>query len=322
VGQHVRMSKSTVAAHHLPSVTEVGPGSPAAWRRGLGALMEGCAEHDGVASFNEQTRLEVYEDGGHPWTGFACAIDGELRGYAHLSHTGHRACPWLIEAAVHPHFRRKGIGAILVRQALQAAAGRGGGPVLLWGHGDGAGSRALAAALGLTGKRRLECWARAVSHEVEQPVPPEGIRFRSFRPGHDEGRWLSANAEIFAEHPEQGHWDAHDLAARERSAWFDPSGFLLAEDDSGIAGFCWVKVHRSGRKRSGEIYVIGVHPRVRGLGLAGVLVSAGLEHMAGVGCRRALLYVDDSSEAAKAIFGSRGFVFAWADCGYVTDGAS
>jgi mycothiol synthase len=146
---------------------------------------------------------------------------------------------------------------------------------------------------------------------VRLPVPvsgvPEGATLRSFEPGRDDRAWIEQNNSAFADHPEQGAWREPDLADRVREPWFDPSGFLLLEVDGRIAASCWTKVHELYLERLGEIYVISVHPDFRGRGLGRVMVTQGLDALRRKGVGSAILFVDDSNGAARALYKSLGF---------------
>jgi mycothiol synthase len=142
---------------------------------------------------------------------------------------------------------------------------------------------------------------------------PGGITKRPFRPGFDEDRWIALNALAFESHPEQSEVGHHELSARMSESWFDPEGFLLVEDDEGLAGFCWTKVHDDPWGSSGEIYVIGVAPRCAGRGIGRFAVAAGLEHLRSVGITDAFLYVEAGNDVAVSLYRSLGFEERWRD---------
>ncbi|MGA7835561.1 MAG: mycothiol synthase [Acidimicrobiales bacterium] len=146
---------------------------------------------------------------------------------------------------------------------------------------------------------------------VKLPVPlddvPEGFALRNFEPHRDEAAWLEQNNAAFANHPEQGAWHLEDLAERTHEPWFDPSGFLLLEIDGRIAASCWTKVHELHPDRFGEIYVVSVHPDFQGHHLGRVMVTQGLNVLYRKGVSDAVLFVDESNDAARKLYDSLGF---------------
>ncbi len=163
------------------------------------------------------------------------------------------------------------------------------------------------------------------------PPLPEGTAdagyvVRTFRPGQDEDAFLAVNAAAFADHPEQGGLTRADLDQRMAEPWFDPAGFFVAEttpdrepgathpaDAAGaLVGFHWTKVHH-GEDPVGEVYVVGVSPRAQGSGLGRLLTLTGLHHLAGLGLREVLLYVEADNAPAVAVYSGLGFAHADAD---------
>lgn len=144
------------------------------------------------------------------------------------------------------------------------------------------------------------------------PAWPAGTRVRPFEPGRDDDAWLAVNNRAFAHDPDQGGWTADMLHQRVAEPWFDPAGFLLADDAEGLAGFCWTKVHAPSPpfdpEPLGEIYVIGVDPGRQGTGLGRALVIAGLEWLAGQGVTTGMLFVDASNTPAVGLYEALGFV--------------
>lgn len=140
---------------------------------------------------------------------------------------------------------------------------------------------------------------------VEQPQ--RSIAIRSFVPGADDERWLEQNNAAFAHHPEQGAWDIETLRTRSTEPWFDPSGFILFFEGDTLVASCWTKIHEFNTVRTGEIYVISVHPDHQGKGLGQFALLNGLISIHSRGVHRASLYVDASNQSAIAMYESQGF---------------
>ena len=174
----------------------------------------------------------------------------------------------------------------------------------VWSYHHSEIAKAFATDFGFAATREL----LQLSSSVELPLPsvvlPSGFRLRAFQPGYDNATWLALNTEIFANHPENGHWQEADLELRLSQKWFDANDFLILEDDNGqMVGFNWTKLsppshttlYRSPihvtpippstalpsltSRLIGEIYIVGVSSKVRGRNLGKVLTVLGLQHL-------------------------------------------
>ena len=262
------------------------------------ALADAAEAADTVAPLNEEARLLLR--GGDALHWLATEADAVV-GYAtwqpaHV--TG--------QLVVHPEHRRRGHG-----RALWAALAAATEQPAVWAFGDLPPARAFAAAQGLSPARGLHIMERALA-PADAPTPPEGVVLRPFTDA-DADAFLAVNAAAFASHPEQGHFSAADLAARQAEDWWDPAGLILAEDAGGVVGFHWTKRHDD---TTGEVYVLGVHPRAAGRRLGALLLDAGLAHLAAGGNTRVILYVDAGNAPAVALYERSGFAIVHTDTLY------
>ncbi|MBG6069265.1 mycothiol synthase [Micromonospora ureilytica] len=270
------------------------------------ALASAAGDTDGADPLDEHVLLRLRDADAPAVHLIARADDGTLTGYAHLDTTDPIGGIG-VELVVHPAYRRRGTGRALARGVLASATG----PLRAWAHGDHPSAAALAVDLGFTRARVLWQLRRPLAAPLGEPRLPDGVVLRAFRPGADDSAWLTLNARAFAEHPEQGRWTSDDLRVRLAEPWFDPAGFLLAEETATgrLLGFHWTKVHeRPGSARIGEVYVLGVEPTAHGGGLGRALTTAGLTHLRDKrGLDRVMLYVDDSNTGAVALYERLGF---------------
>jgi mycothiol synthase len=283
------------------------------------SLMHAAGDADGTFPLSEHVMLHLRHGGDKPAVHLIGRLDGVLRGYAHVDTTdeveGASA-----ELAVHPLYRRRGLGKTLVEAAMAVADERADGRLRLWAHGDHPSASALAIGLGFDRVRVL--WQMRRSLTLPESAPPNGVTIREFRPGTDDAAWVALNAAAFADHPDQGKWSIEDLHIRLAEPWFDPAGFLVAEDRQGrMVGFHWTKVHGDVHDQPlpegaephdhepiGEVYVLGVAPDAKGLGLGTALTLAGLRYLRGRGLDQVMLYVDESNTRAIALYKKLGFV--------------
>ena len=259
-------------------------------------IARASTSHDGATTLNEQALLQLKHRGlrdASLWLG-----DG---GFA-LRHSD------VLDLAVHPESRRRGVGTALAVAAMPA-----GHKVDAWSHCDHPGAARLAELFGVARERELVVMRRSLS-DLQPVKAPEGVQVRSFRPG-DEQALLEVNSHAFAHHPEQGHMTLEDLRERTSEAWFDPEGLFLAvpadssthADDPQLLGFHWTKEHRDEDPPYGEVYVVAVNPKAAGRGLGTVLTGVGLQHLKDRGLKSVLLYVDGDNDPAIAVYTGLGF---------------
>jgi len=299
-----------------------------------------AAEADGHRPLAEHKWLDLVHGGRRGFAGMVAheVDDAVLVGYAQLTR---ERDSWGLEIVVHPAHRGgvEHLSITLLAAAVDEVREQGGGHVRYWVSMPTPQHDANAAALGFAIDRDLLQLRTplpplpaipAIPAEGSQPgpqlrvqdaatPPPKAFAVRPFRPGHDEAAWLEVNNRAFADHPEQGGWDMTALLDREEEPWFDPTGFLLHEEDGRLAGSCWTKVHRDVSPPLGEIYVISVDPAFHRRGLGRALTIAGLEWMAAAGITTAMLYVDSTNEAGIGLYRSLGFVPHHMDRAYVLD---
>lgn len=269
--------------------SDSGTGPAAEVRR----IAEACDAADGVITLNEQACLQLKYRGlrdASLWLG-----DG---GFALLHGQ-------ILDLAVHPDSRGRGVGTELARLALTGTS-----RVEAWSHSDHPAAAKIAARLGIPRERELRIMSRPTSLPLAEPTIPDGVRIRTFKPT-DEEALLEVNAHAFAHHPEQGHMTSEDFRERVNESWFDANGLFLAvpEDpaDPSILGFHWTKVHRDENPPYGEVYVVATNPKAAGRGLGNVLTNVGLRHLATQGVDEVILYVDGDNDPAIAVYDRQGF---------------
>ena len=284
------------------------------------ALAEAAAAADGHPSLSDAVWADLVEPG--DGTMLLLADEGiDPVGALHLAARPDGALTATV--VVHPDHREGGVATALVQAALREVSATGGGHVVLWAFGADDRSDAFAASVGFTPEREL--WQMRVPLPLlETPHRPDGVRVRTFVPGCDEARWLEVNNRAFADDPDQGGWTEGMLRDRAAEPWFDPSGFLLAVDDThAIVGFCWTKVHPPHPPYEpdalGEIYVIGVDPSSQGRGLGRALVLAGLASLHERGIGMGMLFVDASNAPAIGLYKALGFRVSRVDRAYGRD---
>jgi mycothiol synthase len=283
-------------------------------------LIDSLTAPDGTRPISEHVELHLREGGDLLARHLLVRNNnGLLVGYAHLDCSDQVKGP-SAEIVISQDSGPEVLGHLLTGMTYDAPESS----LRLWARGDSKHLIDLASEQGLSIDRELVKMGRSLFTPLPQVDLPTGFTCRTFVLGQDEEMLLSANREIFTTLPDQKRWTRHDLAARMNEDWFDPLGFFLIfprDEPERLAAFHWTKIHgqpkRVGAKPSpaqkhphdafGEIYVLGVTPKLQGHGLGTAAAVIGLRHLLNKGLDSAILYVDLNNTAAVTLYEKLGF---------------
>jgi mycothiol synthase len=275
------------------------------------ALIKAAHDFDGTPAIAEHVLLHLRHGGDKSDSHLVIEENQQVIAYAHLDTTDLVAGP-SVEAVVHPQHRGKGLGALILKEAIKICGDR----TRIWSHGDLPAAKAIAASLKL---ERL--WANLLMSKSLGEIQPVTSKYpiRTFIPGLDNQAFLDLNNKVFADYPDQGGWSEDDLKVRVNESWFDDKGFFVAEDRGELIGFCWTKIHGAhthshsggdddhGHEALGEIYVLAVNPDYKGQGIGRDLTITGLNYLKYQGLNNVMLYVGVENKPAFKLYKSLGF---------------
>ncbi|WP_423058642.1 mycothiol synthase [Brevibacterium linens] len=218
------------------------------------------------------------------------------------------------EFLIAPDHRGQGLGERLLTTILDEEP-----EAWCWSHGDHPAAKHLAQKHGL-GRDRVLYQMRTDSGLSLDALPetqtPDGVEIRSFAPG-DEDDWLSVNNAAFDWHPEQGGQTRADIDAVVTAADFDPETFVIAARDGEVIGFHQTKITDTDDEgRLGEVYVVGVDPRIHAKGVGKALTVEGMRRMVAAGAETIELYVESDNAPALGLYERLGFHVAVAHVAY------
>jgi len=275
------------------------------------SLIKAAHDFDGTPAIAEHVLLHLRHGGDKSDSHLVIEENKEVIAYAHLDTTDLVAGP-SVEAVVHPQHRGKGLGALILKEAIKIC----GDKTRIWSHGDLPAAKAIAAYLKL---ERL--WSNLLMSKSLGEIQPVTSKYpiRTFIPGLDNQAFLELNNNVFANYPDQGGWSEDDLKVRLNEDWFEKEGFFVAEDKGDLIGFCWTKIHGAhthshngsdddhGHEALGEIYVLAVKPNYKGHGVGRVLTVTGLNYLKYQGLNNVMLYVGVENKPAFKLYKSLGF---------------
>ena len=183
-------------------------------------------------------------------------------------------------------------------------------PVEAWLRGATDADLATAADAGFRVQRRLHVLGATADATLGAGgAVPDGLRLRTFDPdaqADDD----AVVALLAAAYPERHVWHGSDFAALRASDWFRADDLLMLESEDGLLGIHWMKRRGDG---VGEVYNLALAPAAKGRGLGGLLLDAGLAHLADAGIHEVILWVDAENPPALVLYRTRGFTPRWDD---------
>ncbi|QYN32804.1 GNAT family N-acetyltransferase [Pseudonocardia sp. DSM 110487] len=223
----------------------------------------------------------------------------------------------VVDAAVHPRHRRRGIGTALTAAAHRRADELGAAVVTRLAE-SGADAIALAERAGMRPVRWWSELVRDLTVPVKPISPPAGITIAVLGRPYDAARWDEplrlAHNSAFAD-----HWGSAAIGptgwAHQRTgarAFRPESSVVALTGDGFIAGYILSYEFPAATARSGtrDLYVgtVGTLPAHRGRGIAGALLASVLQGAADQGYATASLTVDaENPTGALGVYDRAGF---------------
>jgi len=262
--------------------------------------VDGLGKATSVAQMKEHLRRPSY----HPDEDlFFAELDGLLVGYADMVRELEIGRV-ILEGAVHPTHRGRGVGNSLLEIAID--------------HGRKLGAKVVQipiaqrmhAGESFVQKRGFRVVRRHWQMSLTQYGRgvfniPHGFELRHFEPGEEESLCALQNLAF------TGSWGfrpntVEDIRYLVNTSCCHPEGILLISEGQRKVGYCWAMDHPT-EKEKGYIRMMGVDPGYRGQGLGRAILVAGIEYLRERGMKEIELLVDSRNTSAKRLYQSMGF---------------
>lgn len=267
------------------------------------------AETDEVDRRDKATSVEhVKERLGQPGyqpeqDSFFAEMDGLLVGYVDVVRELEIGRV-ILDGAVHPAHRGRGIGSRLLEVAVEHSRKLGATVAHIPVAHKMAASRRFVENRGFAVVRRHWRMTLMQYRGGTLHIPP-GFALRHFVPG-DEERLCALQNLAFT-----GSWGfrpntVEDIRYLVNTGRCHPEGILFITQGQRIVAYCWTMDHPIDKEKA-SIHMMGVDPGYRGRGLGRAILVAAIEHLVKRGVKEVELSVDSRNPAAKRLYRSVGF---------------
>lgn len=210
----------------------------------------------------------------------------------------------ILDGAVHPAYRGRGVGTRLLEIALDHSGELGAEVVQIPIAQRMKDSQQFVRKRGFVVVRRH--WLMALTRYREATLQlPKGFQLRPFLPGDEEMLCAIQNL-VFA-----GSWGFRPNTVEEIRYLVNTSlchyeGILFVTEGKKAVGYCWT-MDEPGDGDKGSIRMMGVDPSHRGRGLGRAALVAGINYLQERGMKAIELSVDSENLSARRLYRSVGF---------------
>ena len=275
-------------------------------------LLEEIEAHDQTGRYASKQGL--VEDLGHPrffpeTNLFLAGQEGDLIGYFSVFQEPEigRA---LLDGAVHPMHRRRGIATDLFEGAVRHAGRAGLNVAQICIPQSNEPAQKMAIGLDMKYIRYFIGFELDLAGSQIPEAPPGDYNIRHLRPG-EEPQLTALQNLAFA-----GAWGfnpntTEEITYRIHLSSCTPEDILVAYRGEQPVGYCWTRIlvneTSTPKTRTGEIHMIGVDPDFREKGLGRNVLLSGLDHLKSKGIVKVELTADGEDPVPGRLYESVGF---------------
>ena len=265
-------------------------------------LRESAVVDGGNVSFSEKDAGEVLRQPNlHPERDcFIAEVEGEAAGVILVipeSDIGRT----VLEGAVPPNFRRRGVGTLLIETAVEHSRGLGVAVVHASATPEAMGARRLLAKAGFAEARRQ--WRmRLELADLVRGEPVTGYDVRHMHAGEEavmtelQNKAFTGSFGFAPNIPEE-------IAYRTRMGGARPEDTLFVHADGKPVAYCWTRRPAPGATdAAGIVWMIGADPEARGRGFGRAMLLESVDYLASEGAEAVELTVYQDNTPAVALY--------------------
>ncbi|MFH1638966.1 MAG: GNAT family N-acetyltransferase [Chloroflexota bacterium] len=213
----------------------------------------------------------------------------------------------ILECFIHPDHRRRGLARILLDYALRRGRELGVQVTHVNIPEENEVAGIALSRLGFRFMRRFFEMSLHISDGFLPDTDGDSAEFRHFRQG-EEDKLVRVQNRSFA-----GSWGfqpntVEEIIYRVNLGDYSPDDIILSCDRDRITGYCWTRITQaSPNGKKGQIFMLGVDPGYRGMGIGRGILRAGLSHLKKKSLQVVVLTADSENTAACRLYRSLGF---------------